>query len=1008
MNKQKLVLAIQLALLSSVSGMAVAQEVEVQQTQSSTQQATQQNAEEKVEKIAITGTRIKRDSFSMATPMMSMDKDALEDAGIGELADILVDEIPSISAGFSNTNSQSSVQNTGLSTIDLRDLGTDRTLTLIDGRRAVSNSYSGNYISLSTIPSSMVDRVEIISGGASAIYGSDAIAGVVNIITESGKTGFEIDVRGGESTLGGAREFTVDAGYGQTFDNERGYVYLAASWDREFGLDQSERDRSQYESSYDYNTRLLCNEMNTIEGDQCMRDITPDDWRERSDNTPGGTFEGNDWFYNTDNVLTAGFVEERDGFNYEPFDKLKIPNTKTALALKMDYELTDDVKAKFQVHYSDNHSVNAKAPEGQDYNDDELLVDPVTGEPSLVIPGTISPDNPFVPTEIAESAGSSVSWDRAFVEVGNIVNDNQRKTLRTFFGLQGTAFDGQWDWDLSVGYGKFKQEQRRSNEISIVKLRNALDAEYAADGVTIQCADASARAEGCVPVNIFGYGSISPEAADYIRANPIIDTDIEQITLGGYMTGDLFELPAGTVSSAFGFEYRKDEQEVYVDSALRALAITFNDVPPFKGDVSVTEAFAEAAVPLLRNDEGRQNLTLDLSLRLADYSQKNIDLMASYRAGVLWEPLEGYAIRANYARAQRAPNITELISPPRGDYDGFSDICDGVTMTSNEPGHDACRQDERVLAGIALSEDGVFEDQNTGYSPNAGNENLKEETADTYTLGITVAPSQIDGLQIALDYYDITIEDAITQIPNGDILRECYDSSVAFGDGNSFCGDITRDSEGQITQIIQRQFNLSEETARGYDLSVAYKLDLDDLGSLSFKADMNHVIERSASFEGNDGLEVNYYQGELNSGIFTDRATASVAWRYDDLRIRWRTKYKGPVVDDYDRVEQWEELKAENQAALDAGDPDAIVNPETPYYLFYGSYITHDISFSYRMETQQDYDVKLYGGVRNVFNNLGPWVPNTGDNYETGRGNFESAYGGGIGRFAYAGVELRF
>ncbi|NVK54707.1 MAG: TonB-dependent receptor [Alteromonadaceae bacterium] len=1008
MNKQKLTLAIQAAILSGTCVMASAQEVEVQSTANTVQEAPLATDNKQVEKIAVTGTRIKRDSFSLATPMMSMDSEELEDSGLGELADILVDQIPSISAGSSNTNSQSSVQNTGLSTIDLRDLGTDRTLTLIDGRRAVSNSYSGNYISLSTIPSSMVDRVEIISGGASAIYGSDAIAGVVNIITESGKTGFDIDFRGGQSVEGGAREFTIDTGYGADFANDRGYLYFAASWDREFGLDPSERDRARYESSYDYNTSKLCNEMNTVDGDQCMRDITPDDWRERSDNTPGGTFEGNDWFYHPENGLTEGFVEERDGFNAEPYDLLKIPNDKLAVALKLDYDLTDDITAKMHLQYSDNHSVNTKAPEGQDYNDDELLVDPVTGESSLIIPGSISPDNPYVPDAIRETAGSSVSWDRSFNEVGDIVNDNQRKTLRTYFGLQGTAFDGEWDWDLSVGYGKFKQEQRRSNEISIVKLRNALNAEYADDGETIQCADQSARDDGCVPINIFGYNSITPEAADYIRANPIIDTDISQFTLGGYMAGDLFSVPAGVVTSAFGFEYRKDEQEVHVDSALRALAITFNDVPNFKGDVTVKEAFAEASVPLLSNAEGQQSLTLDLSLRLADYSQKNIDLMASYRAGLLWQPIDGYALRANYARAQRAPNITELISPPRGDYDSFTDICDGVTLTSDDPGHDACRQDPAILAGIAASEDGVFIDENTGYSPNAGNEDLVEETADTYTLGITMSPEQLEGLQLAIDYYDITIEDAITQIPNADILRECYDSTVAYGADNSFCGDITRDSEGQITQIIQRQFNLNEETARGYDLSIAYKYDVEEWGSLTFKADMNHVIERSTSFVGNDGLETNDYNGELSSGVFTDRATASIAWRYDNLRIRWRTRYKGSVVDDFDRVEDWEELKAENQALLDAGDPDAISNPETPYYLYYGSYITHDLSFSYRMDTQQKWDLKFYGGVRNLFNNLGPWVPNTGDNTESGRGNFNSAYGGGVGRFAYAGAEIRF
>jgi iron complex outermembrane recepter protein len=1007
MKPSKLTTAVQLALTGLLLSSGVSHAQQAVERTLATQNNTASESAKDEERITVTGSRIKRDSFSMATPMMTIGKDELVDSGIGELADILVDEIPSISAGVSNTNSQSSVQNTGLSTIDLRDLGTDRTLTLIDGRRVVSNSYSGNYISLSTIPSAMVDRVEIISGGASAIYGSDAVAGVVNIITESGKTGFEIDVRGGESTDGGAREFTLDTGFGTGFDNDRGHLYVAASWDREFGLYQADRKRAQYEASYDYNTTLLCNEMNTIEGDQCMRDITMDDWRERSDNTPGGTFEGNDWFYHPTDGLTAGFVEERDGFNFEPFDMLKVPNDKLSAAIKIDYDLTDDIRARFHVQYSDNHSVNYKSPEGQDYNDDELRIDPVTGQPELVVAGSIDPDNPFVPEAIRETAGSSVSWDRAFVEVGNIVTDNKRETVRTFAGLQGTVFDGEWDWDLGLSYGEFEQRQLRLNEISIVNLANGLDVEVLDNG-TIQCASAEARADGCVPVNIFGYGSITPEAADYIRANPVINTDISQLNISGYMTGELFELPAGAVSSAFGFEYRKDKQQVNVADELRALAITFNDVPDIKGDVSVWEAFGEVTLPLLRNAPMAKNLSLDLSLRLADYSHENIDLMTSYRAGFIWEPVSGYAFRANYARAQRAPSITELISPPRGDYDSFNDICDGVTLTSTDPGHDACRQVPAILDAIALSEDGEFIDQNTGYSPNAGNKLLKEETADTYTLGFTAAPEWLEDLRVAIDYYDITIDDAITSVGNNDIIRQCYASSLPFGDDNPFCADITRDSEGQITQIIQRQANLNEEKARGYDVSVAYDYELNSYGSLTFKADMTHVIERSTTFEGNDGLETNVYEGELSSGIFTDRISASIAWRYDNLRVRWKTKYKSAVVDDHERVDDWLELQAENQALLDAGDPDAVANPEVPLYLYYPSYTTHDLSASYRLDMEGDMDLKLYGGVRNVFNDKGPFVPNTGDNVESGRGNFNSAYGGGIGRFVYAGAEIRF
>ncbi|PKI02031.1 TonB-dependent receptor domain-containing protein [Glaciecola sp. 33A] len=965
---------------------------------------------DKVEKIQVTGSRLRRDSFNMATPLVTIDKESIQDTGLGSLAEILVEEIPSISEGSSNTNSQSSVSTTGLSTINLRDLGTDRTLTLIDGRRVVSNSYSGNFVSLSTIPSGMVDRVEIISGGASAIYGSDAIAGVVNIITQSSKEGFEFRTRAGQTPEGGGKEFTVDANYGTSFDNDRAYVFFSATWDRQFGLDFVDRDRAQIESSYDYNTSLLCNENNTESGDQCMRDITQADWRERSDGTAGGVFEegnsaANGGYFFNEAGLQTGWVEERDGLNSEIYDKLKVPIDRLAAAFKFNYDLTDDVSSTFQIQYASNQSINVKSPEDDAENSDVLILDPITGAPGEVRPGSISPDNPFVPAEIAANAGSSVSWDRRFFEVGNIITDNDRETIRSWLGFQGTVFEDDWDWDVSVGYGKFKQRQSRLNELDVVKTSQALDAEFAADGVTIQCADADARSAGCVPLNIFGVGSITPDAADWIRANPRISTDISQINFLGYIAGDLFDMPAGPVATVFGVEYRKDTQKLRTNDEQRFGGVTFNVVPSFDADLEVMEVFAEAAVPLLVDQPFAKSLTAETSLRLAEYSFEGIDTVASYKLGLAWQPADGYLIRANYARAQRAPSITEALSPARGDFDSFDDICAEVTATSTEEGHASCRLDPGIAATIARL--GVFEDENNGYSPNAGNESLTEETADTYTFGITMSPTFIENFNIAIDYYDITVKDAIGTIANQDILRNCYESSVAFGSGNSFCNDIRRDDDGQLIEILQREFNLDEIATRGYDIAISYRYDLEQYGSLRFKADMNHVIEHSRSFVGNDGLEIVNNKGQLSTGIFDNRASASVSWRKDNWRVRWSTRFKSSTVDDLDRVEDYQERFAQNQLLIDAGDPDAILNPEIPLYLFYGSYTTHNLSASYNLELDGS-ELRLFGGANNVFDNQGPFVPNTGDNVESGRGNFESEYGGGLGRFVYLGFELSF
>jgi outer membrane receptor protein involved in Fe transport len=749
------------------------------------------DAEEVIEEVLVTGSRIRRDSFNVSTPLVSIDSFAITDAGLGSLAEILIDEVPALYESTSNMNSQSQIGNTGVTSMNLRRLGSNRTLVLIDGRRTVQNAYGGRFVSLNTIPAGMIERVEIITGGSSAAYGSDAIAGVVNIITQQSKEGFGFATRGGVTDEGGGEEFTVNADFGTSFADGRGYFFAAGSYDREYGIDHADRARGQLEANFEYDDDEMCNQMDTENGFQCMRDITPADWRDRSDGTAGGVFSESPgkWWYD-ENGLNTGWSENRDGLFSRQWDVVKIPNEQTTAAFKVEYDLSDTTTAYYQLQYSKNDSFNFKSPEDESEASDVATIDRVTGEPGEVRPGHIAVDNPFLlQSEIANDPNFPANWngdfDRRFFEVGNITTDNERTTWRNWAGLRGSIFKDEWDWDVSVGYGKFEQYQVRSNELDVVKEAQALDSEFAADGVTIQCADPVARAEGCVPLNIFGVGSITPEMADWIRVNPIINPTIKQINVLGFISGELFDMPAGPVGAVFGVEYNKDDMDLQVSDGPRFGGITFNLVPNIAGSIDVTELFTEFSFPLA------ERLTADVSMRVGDYSPKNINTVFSYTTGLIWEPVDGYILRANIARAQRAPDITELLSPRRGDFDSFDDICDDVSLTSTETGHDNCRLDPDIAAVIA---DGtVFDDDNNGYSPSAGNTELFEETADTYTIGFSIAPSFLEGFRLAVDYYDITIEDAIISVENTEILKQCYASSVTLGDPNPFCDDITRD-----------------------------------------------------------------------------------------------------------------------------------------------------------------------------------------------------------------------
>jgi len=321
-----------------------------------------------------------------------------------------------------------------------------------------------------------------------------------------------------------------------------------------------------------------------------------------------------------------------------------------------------------------------------------------------------------------------------------------------------------------------------------------------------------------------------------------------------------------------------------------------------------------------------------------------------------------------------------------------------------EPGTMSALQD---LADAG--EEPIFPDENTGYGPAAGNPDVFEETADTWTVGFSINPGWADVLRLAVDYWDISIEDKITEIGNSEIMAQCYDSSQPWGPTNPFCNEISRNADdGQIYQIMNRQYNLDSGKARGLDLAMDFAFELGSKGDLVLELDYTHMYEDSDTYEGLDGLVTVDFTGQLDYGNFDDRATASLTWRYEDWRVRWSTKFKSSVADNNERIEEWDELRAENDALCAAGDEDCITNPETPLYLYYPSYTRHDIAVSYSTQTESFGLLRLFGGVKNIFDDMGPFMPTGGDTYESGPGNFDSKYDGGVGQFWFLGVEVAF
>lgn len=964
------------SLLSMVSANALAQDM-VTPPAGSLNPVASQEAEPEPQEIIVTGSRIRQDGFGDNAPTLVVGDVEIENSGFTDLGQILADqpgvELTDSTVGVPNGG----VQNSGTVSIDLRDLGSARTLTLINGRRSVSNAANRNVVSLNTIPVDFVERIEVITGAASAVYGSDAIAGVVNIITESNFQGVRLRGRLGSALTsgGGAEEVTLAGTIGKKFADGRGYIAVSASYDDDGGL--LVRDRMADASrSWTFSPTT-----NIVTEPSLSTDL------------PGGRFRGGPFWYD-ESGLRTDFSLNAHGYNDRVDDILRVPRTTKAAAAKFKFEVSDAFVPYAEVQFSRMNTLWYISPIGwrddssARIQDDSGVSLPELGEFTV---GRISRDNPYVPSLIrfgipggTAAPASGITWRRRFMELGNREYENERDTLRVWAGATGKLGSG-WTYEAGYSFGEFNQHQERRNFLNLGNLQQALNAERV--GGEIRCRDAAARAAGCVPINIFGVGTITPEAADYIRLDSVFDATQRQHDFLAFATGPLFSLPAGPVGLAVGVEYRDEWIAAGSDAATLASINNVTSIPTFTGTFNVKEAFAEISVPLLRDTPFFESLTFDAAGRVADYSQRNVGTVFSYQGGVSWEPVRGFRLRGRYGVAQRAPNLTELYSPPRDDSDTLTDVCSGVRANTAGTIAQNCRAVPGIAAAIAAS--GVFTQDSTSiFSPNTGNLALKEETGRSITAGAVFSPRAIRGLNISFDYYRIQVEDAIAALDNAVLLRNCYADSATFAT-NPFCADVIRDTgSGQITQIRQVPQNLDKMTVSGFDLAARYRFPLSGIGlpgRLELRANWNHVIEDTTEYQALNGTETSSDLATISSP--QDQVRARIEYTDRFFEAGWRVRYIGPVVASNERV----------AAAQAAG----IANP---LYLYYPEYWRHDVSASISPRFG-GMRWRLTMGVNNLFNDVGPIVPASA---APGVANGYIARYGVVGRTGYVSARIVF
>lgn len=944
-----------------------------------------------LEEIVVTGTRLPGSAFDAPAPIAVYRADYLSIAnGSVSLGDVISD-LPQFqasnnqaaSAGFEASSS------VGLNLLDLRGMGTSRTLVLVNGRRHVSSSQSTVQPDTNTIPRALVERVEILTGGASAIYGADAIAGVVNFVLRDDFEGFESNIRGGISSEGDADTLMVDITAGRNFADGRGNVVASIEFATNDSLRYRDRKFSATQSSF---APDLVN--NTGPNDGIPDQVLVEDLRLLFLST-GGTFanpagDPPAWRFAPDGSFNPADTGTRSFFPPVPItsggdglnsieDQTLLPSLdRVSLNLLGKYALSDTTSLFFEGKVIDVESGSFGQP----------------GFSAL----TLSLDNPYLDPDARETlttllppGATTFSINRINRDLGAPEVENDRLTTRLVAGIEGTFLD-RWNYELSYNYGRSETDSRFFNNSIVPRIALAADAVVDVAGIlgepgAVVCRarlDAGATGTGnpdideCVPTSFFGEGAVSPAARDYINVSTVAKGTFEQHVIGGFVSTDtegLFELPGGPVSLVLGFERRTEDTDFRPDPRDLVGDTSRAGIQAISGDVGVTEGYAEIVAPLLADLPWADLLELRAAARIADYDLTGVGTNTSWGLGLNYAPVPAIRLRGSLQEAVRAPNTAELFAPVVPTTFSVFDPCDTSNLDSGSPHRRANCAALGIPADFIASTIGGAVPGVTG-----GNPRLDVESGRTWTAGVVFAPEALPGFTLAVDYFDMELEDAIDLPTANSLVTLCVDSQSI---DNVFCDLVTRDPETfDIAFIEQLGSNIARQTARGVDLDASYLLSWEARGQLMLRLTASRLLERNDYPDPTDpGFTV---QQLKRVGVPEDRVNLIAMYDRDRLNLTYALRwFSGQLRTDPANVESV------------GGEPPR--NPEIlpPHLLNTGGEFYHSISGRYDLLD----NLSLYLGVENIFEPTPP------------PGIYGAGFGGAnydnVGRFYFAGVRWR-
>ncbi|HEY6640895.1 TonB-dependent receptor plug domain-containing protein [Povalibacter sp.] len=916
--------------------------------------------------VVVTGSRILRDGYEAPTPVSVLGADELNALNTVNIADA-VNVLPAFSGSASprSANGNLSTGATGVSQLNLRSMGTNRTLVLLDGRRYINAALtSGNSApDINSFPNALIERVDVVTGGASAAYGSDALSGVVNFVLDKDFTGLKGEVQSGMTKYSDDKSISGQLSYGTPFADGRGHLIMSGEYTHSDGIEGT-NDRpwarlpaavilnpayavgnGQPRYTVARNVGLSAGTPGGIITSGVLRGTYFEQGGEIRTGYDFGTNVGNnfqqggDWEYSRieDGVDIAGSVKRKVGY------------------LRTSYELTDNVSAYVEGQYSDTNTSNVANPNRRLGNN------------------TIRIDNAFLPQSLRDAmttAGqTSFVMGTTNADMGRFIGDYSRSLYRVAGGLDGEfgAFGTDWTWDTYVQHSETKLQPRTSHNGITPNYLRAIDSVMVNNTPTCRVnadADLSNDDPACVPYNLFGIGVNSQQALDYVMGVAARDETLQQSVAAVNLSGEPFSSWAGPVSVAAGAEHRIEKVSGWASARDEATEFFAGNYKASHGKFHVTEGYVETVVPLARNLSVAEELDLNAAVRATDYSTSGY--VTTWKGGLTWRPIEDLRFRFTRSRDIRAPNLGEL-------------------FTAGQTGSGTVLQDP--FPGGQVNPN--------GYSLTQGNPNLKPEEADTTGFGVVMAPRFLPGFQMAIDYYSIDVTGSVQAPGAQKVIDLCFQGNA------TLCNSIIRGDDGRIFMVVTQPQNLIGQEASGIDVEASYRFPMASLvGSLSGDMVIRAMASRVLTLETQD-TDGTVYDGAgvvggwggispfagLNSPEL--RGFLSVGYKGEAVSVTTIVRYTGPGVYANGFIECTTDCPESTREAPTIADNDI------------AGITTIDLSGSYKFDS-----FELFGTIENVTNTQPPTIGGSlAGSHWSGQGNSDYDR---VGRQYRVGARFKF